>query len=205
MLVFLLIIGGFAFYIMTPEERSRVARPLRWTASFLARHGAAGAVIYLHALRARKRWALAVPAVAAIVMMVILISQMHLRQFVDIQPEVERLMAAETRMTEGYASAVEQFKLGAMSADALAQHINRKIKPELQAVRARLMSITRVRSEQATLLDKAKEYVQLRDESWRLRADALKKRNMAALKKAEHTERASLAALTELEHARKRL
>ena len=205
MLGFLLIIGAFVFYVMTPEERARVIRPLRWTAAFLARHGLAAAVVYVRALRARKRWALALPASAAVVMIIILISQMHLRQFVDIGPEVELLVAAETRMTETYAAAVEQFKLGAISADALAQHINRKIKPELQKVRARLMSITRVRGEQATMLTKAKEYVQLRDESWRLRADALKKRNMAALKKAESAERASLAALSELEQARKPL
>jgi hypothetical protein len=69
----------------------------------------------------------------------------------------------------------------------------------------RLMSISRVRGEQAVLLTKAKEYVQLRDESWRLRADALKRRNMAALRKADNAERASLAALNELEQARKPL
>jgi hypothetical protein len=205
MLVFILILGGFAVYIMTPEERVRAARPIRWAAKFLARHGAVAAVMYIRALRARKRWALALPAAVAVIMIVILISQMHLRQFVDIRPEVELLMAAEARMSETYASAVEQFKLGAMSAESLAQHINRKIKPELQVVRMRLMSISRVRGEHAVLLTKAKEYVQLRDESWRLRADALKRRNMAALRKADHAERASLAALNELEQARKPL
>ena len=205
MLIFILVIGSFAAYIMTPEERLRVARPIVRVAALLARHGSVAALAYLRALRARKRWALALPAAAAVMMIVILISQVHLRQFADVRPEVERLLAAEARMAETYAAAVEQFKLGAMSAESLAQHINRKIKPELQAVRVRLMSITRVRGEQATLLSKAKEYVQLRDESWRLRADALKKRNMGALQKAEHAERASLAALGELEQARKPL
>ena len=205
MLAFILIMGSFAVYIMTPEERRRAMVPIRWAAMFLARYGAIAAAFYLRALRARKRWALALPAAAAVIMIIILISRMHLRQFADIQPEVEVLMAAEARMSETYASAVEQFKLGAMSADSLAQHINRKIKPELQVLRMRLMSITRVREEHVMLLTKAKEYVQLRDESWRLRTDALKKRNMAALRKAEHAERASLAALNELEQARKPL
>jgi hypothetical protein len=128
MLVFILILGGFAAYIMTPEERVRAARPIRWAAKFLTRHGAVAAGMYIRALRARKRWALALPGAVAVIMIVILISQMHLRQFVDIQPEVELLMAAEAHMSETYASAVEQFKLGAMSAESLAQHINRSSK-----------------------------------------------------------------------------
>lgn len=205
MLVFILIIGSLVVYVMTPEERERAARPIRWAALFLVRQAAIASVVYLRALRARKRWAFALPAAAAAMGIIILVSQMHLRQFADIQPEVELLMAAEARMSETYASAVEQFKLGAMSADSLAQHINRKIKPELQILRMRLMSITRVRAEHAMLLTKAKEYVQLRDESWRLRTDALKKRNMAALRKADQAEQASRAALSELDQARKPL
>jgi hypothetical protein len=203
MLVFLLVLGGFIYYIMTPEERLRVGRPMKAVAIFAARHGARAAVAYVRAVRARKRWALGMPAAAAAIAIIILVSQTHMRQFIDVRPEVEHLVAAETRMSGTYAPAVEQFKLGAMSAEALAQLINRSIKPELQAARARLMAIDRVRAGHATLLTKAKEYVQLRDESWRLRAEALRKRNMTALRKADHAERASLAALSALEEARK--
>jgi hypothetical protein len=205
MLIFLAVLGGFAWYIMKPEERERVARPVQRVAARGAKHALIAALAYVSALRARKRWALAVPAAAAVVMIIILMSQLHLRQFADVRPEIEALMAAEERMSSAYASAVEQFKLGAMSGDALAQYITRRIKPELQVVRIRLMSFDRVRAEQEALLTKAKEYVQLRDESWRLRAEALRKRNMAGLKKAESAERASLAALNALEHARKSL
>jgi hypothetical protein len=205
MFIFILLIGGFAFYIMTPEERTRVIRPVRIYGSYAARFGVRAAVAYVQAIRARKRWALAIPGAAAGIAILILVNQLQLRRFADISSDIEVVIQTEARMASTYASAVEQFKLGAMSAEALAQHITRKITPELQVVRIRLQSFDRVRTEQLALLTKAKEYVQLRDESWRLRADALRKRSMAALKKADHAERASLAALYELEAARKPL
>jgi len=205
MLVFLLLVGGLVTYIMTPEERQRVWRPMKAVALFIALHGARAAIAYSRALRARNRWALAVPAAVAVAAIVVLVTQAHLRQFADVRPEVERLVDVETRISDTYRPAVEQFRLGAMSADALAQLINRKIKPELQSARVRLMAIDKVPAEHADLLTKAKAYVQLRDESWRLRADALQRRNMAALRKADHAERASLAALDALAQARKLL
>jgi hypothetical protein len=205
MLLVILVLGGFGYYIMTPEERARVIGPLRVFGFYAVRQIARGAVLYVRALRARQRWALAIPAAAAGAMILILVNQAHLRQFADIGPDIELVLQTEARMASTYASAVEQFKLGAMSAEALAQHINRRIMPDLQVLRIRLMSLDRVRSEQTALLTQAKEYVRLRDESWRLRADALAKRNMAALKKADHAERASLAALNALEEARRSL
>jgi len=57
------------------------------------------------------------------------------------------------------------------------------------------MSLDRVRPDQIALLENAKEYLRLREESWRLRADALQRHNLAALRRVEITERASLAAL----------
>ena len=59
----------------------------------------------------------------------------------------------------------------------------------------RMLSLDDVQREQLVMLEKAKEYVRLREESWRLRAAALQKRDMAALRRVETTERVSLAAL----------
>ena len=88
-----------------------------------------------------------------------------------------------------------QFKLGTVKADALAQVIERKITPELHAMQARLKTLGRVPPEHQPLLASAEEYLKLRDESWRLRAAALHKSSMPALRKAESAERASLEAL----------
>ena len=79
--------------------------------------------------------------------------------------------------------------------------IERKITPELQAMQARLKTLGRVPPEHQPLLGGAEEYLRLRDESWRLRAAALHKSSMPALRKAESAERASLEALERLKPA----
>ncbi len=89
---------------------------------------------------------------------------------------------------------MKQFQLGTVSADALAQMIDRKITPELQAVQARFKDLGRVPPEHQQLLEFTLEYLRLREESWRLRAAALHKSSGAALRKADAAERASLMA-----------
>ena len=98
-------------------------------------------------------------------------------------------------MTAAYDTAVAQFRLGTMTSAALAQLIRSPIKPELQVVRHAVLSLEDVQPGQLVLLEKAKEYLRLREETWRLRAAALQKRDMVALRRVETTERASLAAL----------
>jgi hypothetical protein len=93
---------------------------------------------------------------------------------------------------------VAQFKLGTVSAEGLAQVIESKIAPELQAMQSRLKTLGRVPPEHQPLLAGAEEYLRLRDESWRLRAAALHKSSMPALRKADTAERASLEALERL-------
>jgi hypothetical protein len=100
----------------------------------------------------------------------------------------------EDRTSRAYKAAVDQFKLGAMTAEALAQVINRTIMPELQAARSRLKALAGVPPEHQPLVAHADEYLRLRDESWRLRADGLHQANMLTLRKAESAERQSLEA-----------
>ena len=88
-----------------------------------------------------------------------------------------------------------------MNAAGLAQVIERKITPELHAMQARLKTLGRVPPEHQPLLASAEEYLKLRDESWRLRAAALHKSSMPALRKAETAERASLEAFERLKPA----
>jgi membrane associated rhomboid family serine protease len=139
-----------------------------------------------------------VPRVAitmAVTLVVAIASAVPLRGMADVRPEISRVLAVEESTASIYRGAVAQFKLGAVSAEALAQVIERKITPELHAVQARLKTLGRVPPEHQPLVDSAEEYLKLRDESWRLRAAALHKSSMPALRKAETAERASLEAL----------
>jgi membrane associated rhomboid family serine protease len=139
-----------------------------------------------------------VPRVAitmAVTVVVAVASAVPLRGVADVRPEISRVLAVEERTSSTYQTAVSQFKLGTVNAEALALVIERKITPELHAMQARLKTLGRVPPEHQPLLANAEEYLKLRDESWRLRAAALHKSSMPALRKAESAERASLEAL----------
>jgi membrane associated rhomboid family serine protease len=142
-----------------------------------------------------------VPRVAitmAVTVVVAVASAVPLRGLADVRPEISRVIEVEGSTTTAYQTAVKQFKLGTLSAEALAQTIERKITPELQAAQARLKTLGRVPPEHQPLLASAEEYLRLRDESWRLRAAALHKSSMSALRKAEGAERASLEAFEKI-------
>jgi hypothetical protein len=207
MFIFLLIAAAFAFYIMNTDERQRV---LKWiaAASVVLRRLAvlllAGLRAWGGAIHAQNRLA---QAAAIAVLFVASLGTIVLTRPgpVDVRPVIERLLAAESQTTAIYDAAAAQFRLGTLDNESLARVIERKIKPGLQEVRVRVMSLDNVRSDQAPFLEKAREYLRLRDESWRLRADALRRRDMKGLQKVELTERASLAALTAAAQAMKQL
>jgi membrane associated rhomboid family serine protease len=146
-----------------------------------------------------------VPRVAitvAVTVVVAVASAVPLRGVTDVRPEISRLIAIEESTASQYQLAVRQFKLGTMNAEALAQVIERKITPELHAMQSRLKTLGRVPPEHQPLLSSAESYLRLRDESWRLRAAALHKSSMPALRKAEIAERASLEAFERLKPVR---
>jgi len=202
MIVSLLILAGFAFYVMNSEERVRALGPVRvvlrhmkWAAALCL----AGLRRFVVALLARNPWALAGLGTAAALVLTAGMHARYVRSLTDVRPEIERLVIIEDRTARTYEAAVAQFKLGAVSAEALAGVIKKSVIPELRAVRLRLKALDRIPDEHQPLIARAEEYLRLRDESWRLRAEALEKRSMAALNKADHTERASLEALARVQ------
>jgi hypothetical protein len=202
MILAIIVVAAFAAYVMTSDERRQTLVPvfvfLRKLGLVMAL-GLVGLREFLIALLARKPWALAGLGAMAALVLAGTIQALYEQQLTDIRPEIERVIVIEARTVQSYEAAVNQFKLGAMSAEALAKMIKRTVLPELQATRLRLKSLDLVPPEHKPLLARTDEYLQLRNESWRLRADALEKRSLAALKKADHAERASLQAF---EHVR---
>jgi hypothetical protein len=142
---------------------------------------------------------ISVAAAAAAVILVA--SAVPLRGVADVRPEIARIVALEATTTRSYETAVGQFKLGAVTAEALSQLISRTITPEVQAARARVKALVGVPSEHEALVAAADEYLRLRDESWRLRAEGLQQASMATLRKADRAERASLDAFEKIKPA----
>ena len=142
-----------------------------------------------------------IAATFATTMVVVLSATVLLRGVTDVRPELERLVATEERTAGIYEKAVNQFKIGAMPAKKLAQLIDRSIVPELKAARVRLQAITGVPAQHQPLMASAEEYLRLRDESWRIRSEALHTASMGALRTADRTERASLQAFEKFRSA----
>ena len=121
-----------------------------------------------------------------------------MRAIVDVRPELARVVAIEQRTAEAYDEAAAKFRVGHVPAKRLLQLIDSTILPELQAARVRLQELRGIAREHAPLVAAAKEYVVLREESWRHRAEGLRKGKMDLLRKAEISERAALDAFDKL-------
>jgi rhomboid protease GluP len=138
-----------------------------------------------------RRLATAVGATA----MIVLGAAISVRGVADVRPELERVVAIEGRIATTYDAAVVKFRKQEIDVDALTDLIDRTITPELNAARERLNVLKGVPAEYQGLVEAADEYLRLRNQSWRLRAEGLRTTNTAKLREAEKAERASLRAL----------
>src|SRR3954470_9889361 len=100
-LVFLLIAGAFAFYVMNTEERQRVLRWLGVGLAVLRRIAlivVAGLRAYVGAVRANNR--VARVATGMMLIAVSIAGALMSRQApIDMRPEIERLLAVESETT----------------------------------------------------------------------------------------------------------
>jgi membrane associated rhomboid family serine protease len=94
-----------------------------------------------------------------------------LRGIADVRPEIARIIALEDRTADTYATALGRLRKGALTAEGLAQLIDRSIVPELEAADAHLRSIHGEPPEHQPLVANADEYLRLRTESWKLYAE----------------------------------
>ena len=146
----------------------------------------------------RKPSARRIAGAVAVTLAIAVACAVPLRGIADARPEIARVIAFEDRTTRAYQTAVNQFKLGAINAEALALVIDRTIVPELQAVQTRVKALRGVPKVQQLLVAGAEEYLRLRDQSWRLRAEGLRKASMRTLRKADDAEHTSLEAFEQV-------
>jgi membrane associated rhomboid family serine protease len=132
-----------------------------------------------------------VAAAMAVAVVIAVASAVTLRGVTDVRPEIERVVRLEDRTASAYQTAVNQFRRGRITSEAVAQLIDRTIEPELLAADARLKAVNGVPREQQPLVASAEEYLRLRYESWRLRAEGLRKTDLLTLQEARDTGAAS--------------
>ena len=120
---------------------------------------------------------------------------------VDVRSEIERVIAAESRTADLYEKEVDRFRKGRSTVAALTEMIEKTILPELHVVALRLRALQEVPLEDQRLIAAAEKFLKLRDESWRLRAEALHTSDLPGLRKADIKEEASREAFQQLKIA----
>jgi membrane associated rhomboid family serine protease len=113
-------------------------------------------------------------------------------QTADVRPELERVIATEHRTADLYDKAVEKFRKGRINAKALAEVIQHTIVPELHTLTTRINALHDLPPEDRPLKEAAEEFLKQRDESWKMRAAALVKGDIMALRQADKKQQDSL-------------
>jgi membrane associated rhomboid family serine protease len=121
-----------------------------------------------------------------------------LNETVDVRPEIDRVIAVESRTAGLYDKEVDRFRRGRITAAALADVIEKMIVPELHVVAGRLKALQEVPPEHKPVIAAAEKFLKLRNDSWQLRAMALHKSDMRGLQQADSKEQASREAFHRL-------
>jgi hypothetical protein len=138
-----------------------------------------------------------VTAVAATAVLAVAFA-VPLRGVVDVRPAIDTILEFEDRTASTYQDAVKDFRRGRLTSDDLVRLINETIIPELEEFQSRVQSFERVPTEHQSLVSNASEYLQLRNMSWRLRAEGLQKISTRTLAEADREARAALDAFETL-------
>ena len=144
--------------------------------------------------------AIRMAATVATMLCVAIVTAVPLRGITDARRTIETILDTETRTAQAFKVALQDFTDGRMTDKALATVIDRVIVPELNYVSGRLAGLDRtmVPKDQLPMVVAAEEYLKLRNESWTLRANALRSGKMSILWIADKKEVLSLEALRRL-------
>ncbi len=135
-----------------------------------------------------------VAAVLATTVAIVVALAAPLRGLADVSGEVAKVKEGEERTARTYDTAVDRFKSGRLSAQELARLADR-IVSELQSIQTQLVALDNVPAEHWPMVEKACEYLKLRQDSWRLRAEGLRAGRARALQDADVAEHSALIAL----------
>ena len=131
-------------------------------------------------------------ATFATAMVIAVAAAVPVRGIVDIRPELRAIVALEDRTVSTYQAAVTRYRAGRMTDQVLAAVIEDRILPQFGTARKTLQAKGRVVRRDEPFIADAREYLRLREQSWRLRLDGLTGAGMAKLREAEAKERSAL-------------
>ena len=126
-----------------------------------------------------------------------------LRGIADVPAELSRVIDVEQRTAARYDADVKRFRNGRMTAEELAE-VADAIYSEVRQMRVTLAALRNVPAEQLPMLQVASQYLQLREDSWRLRVEALSQGRMQTLQKASVRESEAMRAFETVVLSRQR-
>ena len=147
---------------------------------------------------ARKPPLLRIAATMGAMALIAVPSAVPLRGLTDVRPELRKVAAIEQRTAGIYDHAVGRFTKGEIQVKELAELIDHAILPELRVAHARLGQLKGVPRDYEPVVAGVREYFNLREKGWRVRADALRKINRATLRQADEIADEALRALAEV-------
>ena len=117
---------------------------------------------------------------------------------VDVRPEIAKVVAVEEETTVAYRKAVEQFRRGRLKSEELTALIESTIRPKLESAKKLVAPLDSALPTHREVVRQANEFLELRQESWRLRVEGLKKASTTGLRDADRAEQTSFDALRRL-------
>jgi membrane associated rhomboid family serine protease len=184
----------FLLYDMVTHGLRSEGRVAGFVAGFIA--GVILAAGVTHRKPVMRRVFATVVATAGIVIVLVA----PLRGLDDVSADIAKVVAFEDRTAHEYDAVLERFNEGRSTIRDRIVLID-QIRPQLQELRARLESFHKVPREHLPLVAGAIDYLKTRDESWRLREEALRKSNLQMLREADSVERISLDTFKKLKVA----
>lgn len=164
---------------------------------------AAGLIVgFAATMNARERNVALRPVAFATVAAVFLIAcvLIPVQDIVGVKQQLSRLVIIEDRTADTYRQVLRRLTANGkrIDAKALTEVIDRSIVPQLAIAATEIVALETVMPEHEPLVASAKKYLRLREASWRLRAEGLRRGSMRLLQEADSMEQASIEALRPL-------
>jgi membrane associated rhomboid family serine protease len=139
--------------------------------------------------------------VMAVTLMIAVVTARPVRGIVDVRAEIDGVVKLEERTAAAYDAEVSRFRKGTVELADLVDLIDQSIGPDVQKMRTRLDALRGVPAEHTKVVEAAKEYLKLREQSWRERGEALIESDTNGLRDADRTEQAALRAFERIKPA----
>jgi membrane associated rhomboid family serine protease len=189
-----LVPGAVVFLAYTMATEGLVTESMKWGLAV----GLAGGGMLAFRIGSHKPPVRRLCSSLAATLALVVVFAAPLRGMADVSREMARVIELETRTAAAYDAEVARFRLGRQTPESLARTAD-AIASDIHTAYTSLSSLRNIPAEHQPVVDEALAYLQLREQSWRLRVEGLRARRMQTLQRAERLEYEAKARFVEVE------